>query len=373
VNVIDLFAGVGGFSLGAHSAGFSVPLAIDLDKNLTASRPLNFPNSKVLHADLATLDPAAALKAADIKKGGVCGLIGGPPCQGFSYIGARNPRDPRNQLIAHYFRFVRSLQPSFMVLENVPGILVAPFRSVLDIGIDSLGGGYTLVGPLRVDAAKYGAATRRHRVILLAYRKDRVDALTKADIERAQVADPPTVYEAIHDLPSTSRAFIAEDGEYCVRYEREPHQGKNGDYARFARRIPIDGLASSEVRQSFEAGIVTGFKPTAHSAKVLKRFANVSQGAVDGISRCPRLAWDQACPTLRAGTGPDKGSFQSIRPIHPSEHRVISVREAARLQGFPDWFRFHTTQWHSFRMIGNSVSPHLARSILKLLKDRTDR
>lgn len=119
-------------------------------------------------------------------------------------------------------------------------------------------------------------------------------------------------------------------------------------------------------------GMFTGHRQTEHTAAVIRRFRDVAQGEVDAVGRHPRLAWNGQCPTLRAGTGNDKGSYQSVRPIHPTEHRVITVREAARMQGFPDWFKFHPTVWHSFRMIGNSVSPIIAHAIFSLLKARTD-
>nr|WP_249812095.1 DNA cytosine methyltransferase [Bradyrhizobium sp. 188] len=93
-------------------------------------------------------------------------------------------------------------------------------------------------------------------------------------------------------------------------------------------------------------------------------------GEIDSVGRHPRLSWEGQCPNLRAGTGKDKGSYQAVRPIHPEEDRVITVREAARLQGFPDSFRFHPTVWHSFRMIGNSVSPIIAQAILSLIAER---
>src|SRR3546814_16995927 len=89
----------------------------------------------------------------------------------------------------------------------------------------------------------------------------------------------------------------------------------------------------------------------------MDRFIETAQGKVEPVSHYPKLAWSGQCPTLRAGTGAEKGSFQAMRPIHPTQPRVITVREGARLQGFPDWFMFHPTKWHSFRMIGNSVSP----------------
>jgi DNA (cytosine-5)-methyltransferase 1 len=136
--------------------------------------------------------------------------------------------------------------------------------------------------------------------------------------------------------------------------------------------MPPAGLASPTIRHALQKAQITGFKPTAHTSVVRRRFDRLAQGSTDAISRYPRLCWDAPCPTLRAGTGPERGSYQAVRPVHPEQPRVITVREAARLQGFPDWFQFHATQWHSFRMIGNSVSPMLASGILRLLKDRVE-
>src|SRR5437667_599670 len=217
MNVIDLFGGVGGFSLGAHLAGFRVPLAIDFDKQLTSSRTVNFPESKTLHADLTQIRAREALESVNLKARDILGVIGGPPCQGFSLIGPRNPEDPRNRLISHYFRFVREVRPAFFVLENVPGILTEPFSAVLDNGIDSVSGRYVIVGPLCVDAGSFGAPTRRRRVVLIGYLKDAVAPLTAADVQAAQRQPRRTVYEAIHDLPSPDRAFLNSSGQYCAR------------------------------------------------------------------------------------------------------------------------------------------------------------
>lgn len=103
---------------------------------------------------------------------------------------------------------------------------------------------------------------------------------------------------------------------------------------------------------------------TIHTDEVINRYKKLSFGETDKISRSQRLNPNGFCPTLRAGTGSDKGSYQAVRPIHPTQARVITPREAARLQGFPDWFRFHPTKWHSFRQIGNSVSPLVAEAML---------
>jgi len=89
---------------------------------------------------------------------------------------------------------------------------------------------------------------------------------------------------------------------------------------------------------------------------------------MDKVSKFPRLSWDGLCPTLRAGTDSSRGSYQAVRPIHPDKNRVITPREAARLQGFPDWFQFSPTKWHSFRQIGNSVSPFVAEAVLDVIR-----
>ena len=111
-----------------------------------------------------------------------------------------------------------------------------------------------------------------------------------------------------------------------------------------------------------------GASETRHSKKVIERYSEIKQGETDRFSKSRRIDPDGFCPTLRAGTGRDKGSYQAVRPLHPTENRVITPREAARLQGFPDWFQFHPTKWHSFRQIGNSVSPILAEYILSVIK-----
>lgn len=110
--------------------------------------------------------------------------------------------------------------------------------------------------------------------------------------------------------------------------------------------------------------MVSGFLGTIHTDEIINRYKKLSFGETDKISRSQRLNPNGFCPTLRAGTGSDKGSYQAVRPIHPTQARVITPREAARLQGFPDWFRFHPTKWHSFRQIGNSVSPLVAEAML---------
>jgi DNA (cytosine-5)-methyltransferase 1 len=365
--VIDLFAGAGGFTLGAYNAGFSTKLAVDCDADLSHSFPINFPHSKGLSVDISHADPTDLFAKAEIRRDQIFGIIGGPPCQGFSAIGKKSPEDSRNLLVRHFFRFVKALKPAFFIMENVPGILVEPFAHDLECLIDSISSAYEFVGPLRLDAADFGAATLRTRAIVIGYRASYVDRFSASEIEALKTEKHRSVFEAIHDLPSPGTSVEDDRGIFWTKYKRSPAADQSGEYAREARTLPSLEMSSDWVRVASQGGLVSCLSPTMHSEGVIKRFARVGPGEREPVSRCPRLAWDKPSPTLRAGTGKDHGSHQAIRPLHPTDNRVITVREAARIQGFPDWFQFHPTKWHSFRMIGNSVSPFLAKSLLRFL------
>lgn len=120
------------------------------------------------------------------------------------------------------------------------------------------------------------------------------------------------------------------------------------------------------------SGLLTSSMRTTHSERVRARFAQVSPGEQEPVSRFIRLHPEGISPTLRAGTTPDRGSYSAPRPIHHVHNRVISVREAARLHGFPDWFRFTAAKWHGFRQVGNAVCPPLAKAIAEAVRDGLD-
>ena len=370
--VIDLFTGGGGFALGASQAGFSVALAIDVDQDLTYSHHENFSRTHLLNVDVTQLDPRMALDTANLKPGKFAGVIGGPPCQGFSYIGLRNPDDARNHLVRNFFHFVLEAEPAFFVMENVAGILSEKSHKLLDDAMADVSGKYDFVGPLVLDAADYGAATVRPRAIIVGYSPERMDPIFEQDLRSTKVLSRTNVYEAMHDLPNLTSAIQREGKFTWAKYDKEPDLEIFGEYARVAREEPSEGLATQRIREAWAAKLVSGYQLTNHTKEVVKRFRTVAQGTRDAISKCPRLDWSKSSPALRAGTGKDRGSYQAIRPIHPDQDRVITVREAARIQGFPDWFQFHPTKWHSFRMIGNSISPYLSKAILRVIADRIE-
>lgn len=178
--------------------------------------------------------------------------------------------------------------------------------------------------------------------------------------------NPVTVRDAISDLPGP----IPEAktiGEFGWRKYPQRAAHRLTEYAVRLRNLPPLGLGWSEAIELHRNGFVSGVVETQHSGKVARRYRVTEGGKSDPITKAYRLEWAGQCPTIRAGTGADKGAFQSVRPLHPGKGRVITVREGARLQGFPDWFVFHPTKWHSFRMIGNSVSPLVSSGLFKII------
>jgi DNA (cytosine-5)-methyltransferase 1 len=363
--VIDLFSGVGGLSLGAFRAGFNVSLAVDNDRNAMAAHRANFP--KVNHAseDILTLSGGDLLSLAGFKAGELVGLIGGPPCQGFSRIGLRDRRDPRNDLFRKFFDLVRETQPKFYLAENVPGIMDDVHAQIRADAVKDLDG-YVCLPPFKVNAADYGAPTSRTRVLFVGYKPDACKTPLTAESFIPSSTAEMIVRDALEGLPTKIRATWISD-EVGWRKVRKPANGPFWD--RVFDSIP-PGVGDEEtLRRLREEQRVSGCIFTKHTPQTRKRFQKVEPGRVDSVSRARRLDPWGVCPTLRAGTGPDRGSYQAVRPIHPSEPRVITPREAARLQGFPDWFRFAPTKWHSFRQIGNSVSPILAEAVLSVVKN----
>jgi DNA (cytosine-5)-methyltransferase 1 len=324
MNLVDLFCGCGGFSLDAHEAGLATKLAIDIDPLLTSSFSLNFPQAKLALEDIGKLDSTAIRREVG---GRVDGIVGGPPCQAFSEMGHRKADDPRRELLFDFSRLIRDLRPAFFIMENVRGLGYDDARHTLDRAIDLVANRYEILGPLILDPADFGAATRRPRLFVIGLNPSRCDSMSAHDIA-AMNQTPSTVHDAIADL--TPARYLREEDEFDVW--RIARRGRPSNYAR--------GLRSAT--REF-----TGHRFTQHTAAVIARFSALEAGDIDLVGKHPKLAWPGQCPTLRAGTPREQGSFQAVRPIHPVEARVITVREAARLQGFPDRFRFHPTIWHS--------------------------
>lgn len=362
--LIDLYSGIGGLSLGAVRAGFELAVSVDKDPILAKTHKVNFPRSLQLERDVSELEGAELLKAANLEQGELSGLVGGSPCQGFSRIGRRDQADERNRLFVHFFRLVSELRPAFYLAENVQGILDSQNQAVVSQALSLIPKDYVVLEPFELNAADFGAATNRKRIFFFGYLADKCDALSQADFENAKWKTKSNVGTALAGLPRKIKKEWSKDdkGWRTLRVRMNGAFGK-----RIYSAIP-EGVGDPEtIKKLIEHDMVSGCIFTNHTSEVEKRLANVVQGKSDSVSRMPRLKKTGLCPTIRAGTGSDKGSYMALRPIHYSESRVITPREAARLQGFPDWFRFHKTKWHAFRGIGNSVSPFVAEAIFKVI------
>ena len=372
--VIDLFAGAGGLSLGASRAGFDISAAIEIDPHAMASHRINFPHTVHIQRDILNLTGSEIISEANINPEDLIGIIGGPPCQGFSSIGQGDVNDIRNRLFVKFFELVAELHPLFFVAENVPGIMNKKYNHIRSEAFHYTQE-YTMLPPLKVAANEYGAPTTRTRIFFIGYLNDpRIQPFTAQDIEKMKL--PPelqtTVKQALDGLPVRiiSQANAVGRRKLSDTYFKKSTIQSDFFYNHVTGLIP-NNLGDPEYVENYKHNhIANGFLPTSHSKEVKSRYAKLKYGQQDKISKSTRLNPDGFCPTLRAGTGPEKGSYQAVRPIHYKYARVITPREAARLQGFPDWYKLPDTIWHGFRQIGNSVSPIAAERVLLAIYQR---
>jgi len=369
-NVIDLFSGAGGLSLGAARAGFNVIAAVENDKFAIDTHTRNFPNVEHLQQDISVLTATEIRSQVKINNNDLLGVIGGPPCQGFSSMGNQNIYDQRNGLFSKFFEIVAELHPDFYLAENVPGILNKKYDELRTAALKKPDG-YNKLPPLTLQAFDYGAPTFRTRIFFIGYRSDLGRTLTEQDFIEARVPKSvtPVVEDALRGLPNRIRYSKNRTGQRLMEENYLTDKSLEEDYfhSRVMGHIP-DGVGhKSSIVDYLTHGIVSGCFFTNHTSEVLDRYKKVKCGKADKVSKSIKLDPKGFCPTLRAGTGPERGSYQAVRPIHYKSSRVITPREAARLQGFPDWFVFQPTIWHSYRQIGNSVSPLVAERIMSVI------
>lgn len=316
-NCISLFSGGGGLDLGAHFAGFKSLLVSDIIPQYTETIKHNLPHVNVYNDDAMDLTPEKIREIANVQ-GDVDLIIAGPPCQAFSIMGKRKSLDdPRGILTIKYFELVAGIRPKAFVFENVPGLMTVnkgeDFSNLLTyIGETT---GYN-ISVQKLNAADFGVPQYRERIFVVGFRPDIV-----------------------------SQSFVFP-------------KGPTGKYGKsLPERVPsryalenVDGLPNQEIR--------------VHTESVKARFAAVPQGGRDRGSYSDRLKADEPSGTVLIGS-----SAGGARPhIHPYEPRVLTVREAARLQSFPDWYEFTGSRTEQYRQVGNAVPPLLAYELLTSIK-----
>ncbi|WP_292931405.1 DNA cytosine methyltransferase [Noviherbaspirillum sp.] len=351
---IDLFAGAGGMSLGFEQAGFDIAAAVEIDPIHCATHEYNFPKTKSICASVVDLTGEQIRELSGLHGQDIDVVFGGAPCQGFSMIGKRALDDNRNQLVFHYVRLVRELQPKYCVFENVKGLTLGKHKQFLTELIEALDdAGYHVLTPYKVlNAIDYGVPQSRERLFLIGARRDQA-----MPAYPAQIAEKVTVRDAIADVPDANQ-FEQLKSLDSVHVEWTT----TGQYARRLRVLEDDPHDFSH-RRVFDRNLLTCSLITEHTDESKARFLATKPGTTEKVSRFLRLDPEGVCNTLRAGTDSARGAHTSPRPIHPVFPRVLTVREAARLHSYPDWFRTHVTKWHGFRQIGNSVPPLLGRAV----------
>jgi DNA (cytosine-5)-methyltransferase 1 len=366
-------------SLGFEQAGFDVAAAVEYDPVHGAVHEFNFPSCVTVCRSVADVDAAHIRRVSRIADSPVDVVFGGAPCQGFSMIGKRAIDDPRNSLVSHFVRLVVDLRANYFVFENVRGLTIGQHKQFLREIMDEFrANGYRVVEDYQVlNAANYGVPQSRQRLFLLGARKGyplpdyptpthEPQSGGKGKSSNLFLRKTPTVLDALRDLPE------ADDFEELLERDwvRSRFKAASG-YAAPLRGSAGDPRDFSAPRHS-EPGMLTSSLRTVHSELSRRRFAETRSGETEPVSRFLKLDPAGICNTIRAGTASDHGAFTSPRPIHPSSPRCITVREAARLHSYPDWFRLHVTKWHGFRQIGNSVPPLLGRAVAEKVAQALD-
>jgi DNA (cytosine-5)-methyltransferase 1 len=418
---VDLFAGAGGMSLGFEQAGFDVLAAVDIDPIHCATHQFNFPHTAVLCRSVVDLTAAEIRNRSSIGDRQIDVVFGGSPCQGFSLMGKRALDDPRNLLVFHFQRLVLALKPKFFVLENVRGLTIGKHRQVLTSLIAEFkAAGYQVKEDYQVlNAAWYGVPQSRARLFLIGCRvncqlpkypvpitsiaspereRERGSEGVRASrgsrgageafstqhltlntqhflqhstlhtphfIQHSRIQVGPNVWDAIGDLPEVEDypELFQQDWIECTYGKPSEYALKLRGLCAVADDYSYVRVASPQENRQFDSRLLSSSWRTKHTALSIARFQATPQGEREPISRFYKLHPQGVCNTLRAGTDQQRGAFTSPRPIHPFTPRCITVREAARLHSYPDWFRFHVTKWHGFRQVGNSVPPLLAKAI----------
>ena len=339
---VDIFSGAGGMSTGAEWAGIPSVFAIDSDFKASKTYQWNHPETEIACRDVQNFD----FKTIDVKRR--CVLFGGPPCQGFSTSNqrTRSGKNKANWLFREFLRAVAEIKPAWVIFENVKGITVtenADFLNRVVSGLEKLGYG---TKKAVLNAADFGVPQLRFRLFLVASRR-----IDNFEFPKPKSKIVVSVREAISDLPDLLPGSM--DG---------PLSYKDIVLSEFGKKMRGN------------CGMSYNNSVTNNLPKIIERYRHVPQGGnwscipeslmenYKDVSRCHtgiyhRLCWDKPSITI--------GNYRKNMLIHPEQNRGLSVREAARLQSFPDNYSFYGSIGFQQQQVGNSVPPLLAKAVFQ--------
>lgn len=397
MKVLDVFSGAGGFSLGFQLAGYDIIGAIEIDKWAAETFQMNHANAKVLVGDITTFTDQDLLETFTDKPDVI---VGGPPCQGFSICtkNAGDPKDPRNSLFIEFLRVTKLFFPQVVVMENVPNIIKAKTNSkekvvdIIDNELEKLG--YSVYYDI-LTASDYGVPQRRKRFILIATKKNITNPLpepthyvrqsskakaTQSELQFNNLLPCPTLWEAISDLPDINACEGAEIMDYT-----NPAQNDYQKFCRNGSKCVYNHLAMKHSKRIIErfknmtwGQSVSDIKDKALMQRKRNGNGEVSKNPYDQNNR--RMYPDDICNTITASF---YGNF-----VHPYKNRNFTAREGARIQSFPDWYRFYGKPTVvskklairegrlndigicQYGQIGNAVPPLMAKAIAMSIKKK---
>jgi DNA (cytosine-5)-methyltransferase 1 len=368
---IDLFSGAGGASLGLVRAGFDLRLAADRDPVYGQTHVANLPGA-FMTADLREVESSKVLSAADMTPGELDVLFAGPPCQGFSIIGARVVWDERNNLFREALRMAKALRPRCVVIENVPGLVTLAGGAYLRAILEGLAEAGYVAACAELLAAQYGAPQMRWRLIIIGWRDDLEipaghgfprpapglgsvgDLLPNCTIRPDEERGFVTTREAIGDLPpvTAGEEITTYAGPPACQYQELMREGLGDElsshYAARLSPVNLDRIALLKPGQDWR-DLPRDMLPSGMQRALRK----------DHTRRYRRMTWDGVPRSvITRFRDPKSGEY-----THPQQDRTITIREAARLQGFPDGFTFHGAWTSQYEQVGNAVPVQLAAAI----------
>lgn len=340
---VEIFAGAGGLSLGLERAGFNVVLANELENDFARTFKINHPDTDIICGDIHDID----FKKELIRLGGIKidVVSGGPPCQGFSTVGAKRRQDPRNSLFHEYLRAVSEINPDYVIFENVSGFKKMYDGEAYRTLLNELGSlGFETTSAV-LEASDFGLPQSRRRTIVIGWRWNLNGVVMPAPTH----ADPPSLFglkdkrtlmDAISDLPPLRADEVAD--EYAL-----PPQNEYQRELRSGCRILTEHNSSNYGCKMRE---ILSLIPPGGSVEDLPRRLRPKKYFKNTYAR---LVPDQPSPTITRNFGTPSSS----RCVHPFQCRALSTREGARLQGFPDSYKFYGSKGSKNLQIGNAVPP----------------
>lgn len=347
MQAVDLFAGCGGMSTGAQWSGIKVAYAVELESNAAETYRINHPQTVMIDRKIEEVDVRFMPK---LDRSAPLIIFGGPPCQGFSTSNqkTRNSKNPNNWLFLEYIRLVKTLEPDWVVFENVKGLAETENGTFFNAIIDSFKKLKYKTSCFILNAAEYGVPQRRGRLFVLGSKHGKA---VKPPFPCC--SEPVTVGEAINDLP-------------------ELQNGASIDHLPY--QMPAHSAFSESMRGNLDS---CGNHLVTRSAEhILKRYAHIPPGG--NWESIPEELMSNYADRSRCHTGiyyrlkEDSpsivvGNFRKNMLVHPRQDRGLSVREAARLQSFPDYYRFAGSIGFQQQQVGNAVPPLLAKAVFDLL------